>query len=166
MSIFDSIGQASATGGGNYLRPGKYVLRLKRADLKQGFKGESFVTEWLVKSAEALANENDESPNTVGSTVSMVSNFKNRMAVGNVKAMILGMLGEKESQTKPEDVAQTAQQMVSAQQPLRGMDVRVETYQKRAKESNKLLTLPNWYYIDEQDLKAQRKELDEFENRG
>jgi len=163
MNVFEQIGNSSATGGGNYLRMGRYRLRLSQAQAKKGFKGESIITEWRVLTAEKTS-PGDE-PNAPGATVSVVFNFQNSMAAGNAKAMLLGLLGFDESAVKPGDIAKLAQELVSPNQPLRGMDVDVETYQKTASKSGKLLTLPNWKHVTQtkEDITKQRAELDKGE---
>ena len=173
MSMFGKIAGASASGGGNHLRDGNYVLLVENVMLEKKFGGETFIAEMRVMQATPNGELDDKGnaivPNKVGSTASLVCNLtKHESAAGNAKAFVLGVLaalGYTEEQITEQLMVEVCDKKV---QPLRGMGVECRTYRKvnqgRVNEANKgkPLTLPRWYPIaqDKPSIKAQRAYLD------
>lgn len=171
--MFKKIAGASATGGGNNIRDGKYVMMVEQVIAKENYKKEDlYIVELRVVSAEATGDLDDKGqpvkPNPVGSTASLICNltqFDN--AAGNAKAFVLGALGGL-GYTEEQITEEVMHQTSLPQQPLRGMAVQCETYRgvnrgrRTPANQGKPLTLLKWRSIEQtpDQIKAQREYLD------
>jgi hypothetical protein len=162
--ILDEIVGAAASGAGNYVRDGAYLHTIKKFYVKKGHKGTSVILEMTVD--EARKTEPDTEPNPVGSSVSIVNNLtKQDSASGNVKAIVLAVLGFEESQVDPVALKKATGEALGPNQPFRGVRVRNNTvrryYDERGKEVPK--TFSNLEHVPGQTpemITARRAELD------
>ncbi len=162
-SAIDKIIAADPSGGGgNYFKDGHYPrLRVEKLSMKTGHNGESFIAEFRIIDAP-VAVEPGVEPSKQGSTASAVWNFKHISAPGNIKALMLAVVGSLGIKEFNADVLRKA---TSDAQPFRGVDVEDCTYRKEIKSgpnAGKPITLHRWSPIEQtlEQLKAQRAELD------
>lgn len=168
QDIFSQIANASATKGGNNLKDGKYRLVLERMLVHNGHKGTSVIPEFRVKTSEQT--EKDVEPSPVGSTVSCVWNLtQHENAKGNVKALILAMLGLDEAATPVAQVQQLTEKACSPEQILRGFEVdattirRINQGKKNPANRGQVMTLPMWQHVPgqtQESVAKNRAELD------
>ena len=167
--FFAKIAAAQASGGGNYIKDGVYGLTVTALKEIRGHNGYSIVAEFHVD-ASAPNGERDASgalvePNPVGSSVSVVSNFKHESSAGNVKALAIALLtplGYTEAQIDAAAIAT----LVSDKNPARGIRVNDTTYRKsiqKGPNAGKPITLNRWEPVAQtpDEIAARRKELDE-----
>lgn len=183
MGLFDrymdKVAQASATGGGNPIKDGKYLFMIEKIIPKTNHKDEFiYIAELRVLEAqssgelEVLSNGKPDpngrpvQPNAVGTTASFVCNFKHDSAAGNVKSFVLGALGGLgyiEDQITREVLAQT----YDDKQPLTGIKVRCSTYRSvnrgRSNPANagNILVLNRWESVPQTkaEVAKQRAQL-------
>lgn len=184
-SIFDTLGKAQSTQGGNYIRDGRGTLVVTKFEIDQKEKGQMAIVEFLVEESHkvAVASAKDGSkldiePNQVGSSCSTViplNDPKIKSGPGNLKALVLALIGETESSITPSAYGkalaeladkdyETAQPLPAdkCKQPGRGMAIGFETYRKMNKAGDKELVLVKWSTIKQTgaDIAARRAKLD------
>ena len=110
VSLFDRIKSAQASVDSNYLRPGRYLVRIDRVIEKEGRKGAQFICEATVAhvykdknevSVPPSEGETDQGPNKPGEQFGYVVAFYGNgadSAPGNVKRFILNLLDMDESE--------------------------------------------------------------------
>src|SRR5881398_1708922 len=92
-ALAKKIADASPTGGGNIIVDGDYVLLIKELLLKDGFKGNSFISKFDV----VIAQEKRPGvvPNQPGTDCYQALNLdSNKMAPGNMKQFFNALWGE------------------------------------------------------------------------
>src|SRR3990167_1479710 len=97
-------GSKTISGGGSFFEDGRYLLEVKKLVLQKGYKGESFVAEFVVK--ESHQKEDGVHPAPVGaerSCVFMLSGGSgakgaSEMAKHNVKSLALALAKTTEAQ--------------------------------------------------------------------
>lgn len=181
-AIFNKIASASASGGGNYMRDGKYLVAVWGLELASKFSGPTHIAELEVLEAEASgekdAKGNPVEPNAVGTRMSWVQLLdKHISAAGNVKAFYLALDGCTESEMPMERLAGeydasgncTKQGILDIAtgkaQPFRGMKIRIETYRKDTKDKSKTLVLPRWSFVSQtpEEVESMRHMLESAE---
>lgn len=143
---------ARASGGGNYLRDGKYKLAVEKAFVKNDDKGGwTFIAELRVLEAgpagyEALDDKGKPIvPNKVGSTASFVQQSKFDSAPGNVKAFALGCLQNLGYTEESLTEAKLDSLVEQPKNSMFGLVVEMETFRKPKKSKpTEILTLPKW----------------------
>lgn len=160
MDAFDTIGSATPSRGGNYLRDGIYKFAVEKMLMHRGNDGPTFVAELRV--LESAPAEGGVEPNAVGTTVSyaqILQKFKS--APGNARSMVIGVAGGLGYAEHEVDSA-FIKSVCGEDQPLRGATVKVSTYRKPTRDGSKTLTLPNWQSVsqEESDIVKMRAFLD------
>lgn len=161
MNFNKMISGATPSQGGNYLRDGIYSLLVEKVVQHQGNDGPTFVAELRV--TESKKTEQDVEPNPVGTTVSYAQVLmKFKSAPGNAKAFLLGVLGGL-GYAESDLTDQLVDEVVGDGQPLRGAQVKCSTYRKMTRDGSKMLTLPKWQSVaqDEAAIKRGREFLDQ-----
>lgn len=160
QNVFKKIADASATGGGNNIRDGRYTFLIEKCHIQEGHTGTCAIVEFRVMESNASGAADEQGkqivPNPVGSTCSMVCNLtKHESAAGNVKAFMiaaLGGLGYTAEQAGDDSVIAEA---FSEENPLRGVKVIDETYRginkgrANAANAGKPLTLNKWKAVEQ-----------------
>jgi hypothetical protein len=158
-ALFDLIGSAKSTAGGNYIRDGKGRLIVDRIALENKTGGAFFIAEFVVESSEKvpvtslLTNTKLEiepnGPGTSCSVVTPINNPKIKSGPGNAKAFVLSLLGYTEDQVSTEQFREVMGQIIGKEQPARGMAVDYETYRKLTRgEPVRELVLTRWTSVD------------------
>lgn len=169
MSYFKQIGTANASGGGTYIRDGRYKFMVEKVHLNEGYSGACFIAELRVLEAEATGEVDEKGapvqPNKVGSSCSLVCNLKkHESAAGNAKAFAIGVLGG--LGYAPEAVGeQILAAICGPNNPLRGAILKDQTFRKPIRtgaNAGKPITLHKWESIaqTEADIKNGRAWLD------
>lgn len=166
--FYSQIAAASASGGGTYIADGVYKLMVEKMFEKRsthaGGSGLSFITEFRVIESAPHPDYPDVKPNAVGTTCSVVCSVqKHASAMGNVKAILLGLLGAfgyTEDMIGPEQI-----QSAFNSDELKGILVENTTYRKAIKtgvNAGKPITLNKWTSIEqtEEDVARQRADLE------
>ena len=106
--IANEIAGATVFQSGEYFRDGKYMLLVNSLKLKEGNEGTSFIAEFFVE--ECAPKEPGITPNSVGSRVSTVMNItkQKQMALGNIKALALELVGLTEAELDAQQDAENA----------------------------------------------------------
>lgn len=172
-TLFQTIGNAKATQGGENIRDGKGLLIINKLELGPKTNGEFFISEFVVLESQKVPVTSlvtglplDVEPNPPGSSCSIripVNNPEVKSGPGNVKAYVLALLGYTEAEVDATPgsfgtaLAQlvdkdplTGQDLPAAQckQPARGMVIAFETYRKlKKKKSNEEMTLIRWTHV-------------------
>lgn len=172
-SALSKIEKATATGGGNNIRDGRYLYFIEKVVYNEkGHNGAAYIVEFRVVESESNGDVDEKGvptiPNPVGSSCSMVCLLdKHESAGGNAKACVLGALtplGYVESQiTEP-----LLLDLASPQNPLRGIAIRNETRRgwnkgrTTAANAGKPLTLNSWKPVAQtaENIMTQRAWLD------
>ena len=161
--IAKKVAEASATGGGNYLKHGKGVAVVKEVLYKEDLdSGRGFIVELIMDSVEPYMGA-DGKPlpcNAPGSIVSFVQLFDKypKSALGNTKAFIEALYGES---LDSDAFVDRMEKMTSDKNPARGIKIKFSTYEKMTKTSKALLTLPKWEHVEQtaEEVKATRERL-------
>lgn len=167
-SLMARIAKAKTFAGGNIIKDGKYTFTVLRLFINNGHKGNCFIAEMRVDSAEQVNPK--VVPNPVGSTASYVLNLdKNESAPGNCKAYVLALLGAKEEEVSTDELAATIEELVDEKtNPARGMRIKDETFSKiiqKGANAGKDFTGHRWEYVPQtaEQIAKQRAELDAAE---
>lgn len=137
MDVMDQIVGATldttATGGGNQLNYGNYVVFLDKVIVKQGNEGPLFIPEFYVDTAEDVAVDGvTQKATTPGSIVGYSCKMNQKEAASNARGFVLAVLGlpetGKDDPNLKNQINQAMRRMVMADQPLRGMAFRVTTW--------------------------------------
>jgi hypothetical protein len=159
QDILDKIANASATKGGNDFRKGSYRLIVDRITLEKDRKGVSMVVpQFRVKTATKM--EQDVEPNPVGSSVRCVWRLDKDASPGNIKELVLALVGADEATTPAEAVKAATAQMLSPEQPLRGFEidcttiVRINKGRDNPANAGKEMVLPGWQHVPGQTAES------------
>lgn len=170
--LLNKIATASASGGGNNILPGYYILEIHKLIIDpEKFSGTCFIVEHkVVKAAPAMEGVD---PNQPGSMCSYVVNLsRNPMAMGNCKQYILALCGINESQMfddygrplsgpdKNKEIADTIAHATSTEQPCMGMLIGDNTFQKIIKtgpNKDQPLTAHSWYNIPQTEQQVMQR---------
>jgi hypothetical protein len=168
--LLTQISKANVSGGGNYFRDGRYLCMLKSMEVKQLFKtGLTFIADLIVLEAAPITE--GETPNAVGSTVSFFQGYldstnkmQKDMSSGHIKDFVLRLCDEPDFPAEDikanEAFTENLDNALGKDNPLRGTRVRVETFRKRTKDGSKVLTLPKFISVPDQDGDACRAAYD------
>lgn len=150
-SYLQKIAGAKATNKGNIIREGRYSFAVKTLKLLNGFNGTSFVAEFVVLTAEGVNPQ--VTPNQVGTVASAVYNLdKHASAAGNVKALMLALLGLEEGKVTEDYLMQYLAAVTADGQPLTGKLVNAETFVttiRSGANAGKPFTGVNWRHVPE-----------------
>ncbi len=130
-SNLSKIATSSASGGGTLIRDGKYLFMLSKVIGEKKYKGETFIAEFVVMRSEAV--EEGVTPNAPGTLCSYVVNLdRNESAAGNVKSLVLALLGidEGSKEVTIEAFSATVNNLCDSTQPGRGMLLADSTFRK------------------------------------
>lgn len=159
FDVFDKLGEARASGGGAYFKPGNYVIKVLGVKLVDTFAGhQSFVVE-----GEVLESANSElQPGYLGAQVVAIKNAILQTAMGNIKNFCAAALGIEnadsyvpDGQVSPTQYwKQAATYFCADEQPLRGkvlklFCVEVPTREKHPDGSPKMFTKHIWSPAEE-----------------
>lgn len=166
MSVWDTIGKANATQGGTPFAPGTRgictVLALREKTSSEG-KGEILILEAAIETSEKKSDkyltnvsENKQAdvlmqkPGTEVSSVYMLTQHK--AAPGAAKAMLLAVVGEKESSLTPE-AWQTIVELAKHDNGalLKGTKVGFDVYTKETKVRKTTIHPVKFTHIEQTD---------------
>ena len=164
-SAWDIIGKANATQRGTPFAPGTQgeatvvalrqfssnnnegeILVLEAEVVKSEAKGEEYATDLVNnKTAKTIVQK----PGTKVSSVFMLS--KHKAAPGAAKAMLLELVGEKESEISPEDFSKIVElAKVDDGAALKGIKFGYDTYAHKTKDG-KTISLVRYSHIEQTD---------------
>lgn len=157
VDVRNRIAKAKASGGGNNIRHGEYVLMLIKSSYDRMHSGQCHINEFVVMDAKKISvmegeKTLDVTPNSVGSQCSVVINYDGKgklSADANSKAIVLGLFGLKEDDVSDELVSDTLGDLTHDKQPARGMLIKCLTYPKevRSRPGNYITGL-KWECVD------------------
>jgi hypothetical protein len=147
----DGFENASPSGGGNYIRPGSYLVMCKQCEVKKGYRGISFIGSNTV--VKVIRDDGESNPE--GAEANVVENLtKNKsVAQANMKAYLLALCEGKYQKKinhktiKPEFIPKCC----APEQPLRGVYAFVEAVQKK-REGKSDVTIKNWRMATNEEL--------------
>jgi hypothetical protein len=137
MDVMDQIVGATldttATGGGNQLNHGKYVVFLDKVIAKAGNEGPVFIPEFYVSQAEDVSvNGAMQKATAPGTTAGYPCKMNQKEAASNARAFVLAVLGlpetGKDDPNLKAQINNAMRRMVQPDQPLRGMAFQVTTW--------------------------------------
>ena len=128
MSIFDKIGDASVSQGGNWIRPGKYTARVDGVKLVKKHTGEEFVA--IEMNILTVIDNDDGKGHTVDEDITHLLKVQNPSFLGNFKQFASEALGCEADEL---DKA-AADKITSDEQPLAGIDIGFRARQKPTKK--------------------------------
>ncbi len=118
-SMFDDIGSAAATFAANYESPGRYYEFINAVKEIETRKGEAALV--LEKKVIIVLDDDDGKGHRAGEEVSHMMMQKHDSFLGNVKAMLIGIMGLEDPDEIPDaEWMETCQEMVGEEQPLAG----------------------------------------------
>jgi hypothetical protein len=118
MSLFQGVENAKAQVGGNYIKPGDIIARINRVHQDSSRKNGDFVA------IEMTVYHSFEGPHTPGEEVTHMLMHKFDSFLSNWKSAIMGIT----SCSEAEVTADQSEKLVSEEQPLSGMVVRVKAF--------------------------------------
>ena len=138
MGIFDAISEAQVYGGGRYITPGKYELKVKELKTFESTKAPGrhyFAAEFEV--VETTAEDYVE-----GDVVTWLVNMDNKQtSANNLLAFALALSPE----NKPEDISpQVMEDLVAPEQPACGILMKADAFLIKTRAGNDF-TKVNWY---------------------
>ena len=90
--IVAKVAAADATGKGQYIAAGDYLLKIKKAQIKEGFSGTNYICEFEV--LESKKTEAGTDPNLPGATVAFIKSLSDpkrvQMSMNDIKGLIQG----------------------------------------------------------------------------
>lgn len=144
-SLFEKFARAKATVDSNYLRQGRYIVRIDRCVEKENRKGGmNFICEFTIAhvyadkneiSIAAQKNEPEQGPNKVGEQCGYIIAFHGNgadTAPGNLKRFVLNLLEMDEAEfdsndpAKMEDLKTAYDQIIGVGQALAGQFAEVD----------------------------------------
>ena len=151
--IAAQVKAAKTTGGGNFIKPGKGVLIVREIKLQDGFKGRSFIAEFLVESS--TATEAGKEPNAPGSSVSKIEKLTGKpdhvqSALGRVKAFLIACTGQLEADLTEDEMGTAFDEALDHPESVVGTRVGYETFQVVTKETKTEITAVKWIPIPNQ----------------
>jgi len=157
--LLKSIAEATASGGGNYIRDSRGRAVVKRTALESGFNGDRFVVELIIISSApisviALTDQNGQTkgaklniePHAVGDQVSevyMLGDPKQDPGFGKTKAFILALLNLNPLEVSAGDIAETMDDM-DKNNGARGMTIDYSTRRIVTKGNGKEITVTDF----------------------
>lgn len=169
MGYFGTIAGANASGGGTWIRDGRYKFMVEKVHLNEGHSGPCFIAELRVMEADPTGEVDEQGkpvvPNKAGSSCSLVCNLKkHESAAGNAKAFAIGVLGGL-GYTPEQITEQVLTAICGPNNPLRGAVVSDQTYRKPIRtgaNAGKPITLHKWesQTQTQESIKAGRAYLD------
>lgn len=161
-SLFEKFSKAQATVDSNYLRPGRYLVRIDRCMEKDGRKGTNFICEFTIAhvfrdkneiTVAPAGGEVDQGPNKVGEQCGYIIAFHGNgadTAPGNLKRFVLNLLEMDESevdQNNPEkmaDLKAAYDKIIGAEQAFAGQFAEVDARTIIGQKSQKPWTKISW----------------------
>lgn len=151
--IAAQVKAAKTTGGGNFFKPGKGTLIVREIKLQDGFKGRSFIAEFLVEAS--TATEAGKEPNAPGSSVSKIEKLTGsqddvQSALGRVKAFLIACTGQLESALTVEEMDVAFDEALDHPESVVGTRIGYETFQVITKKTKTEITAVKWIPIPNQ----------------
>ncbi len=140
MGLFDEIGDAKSSGGGNYILEGMYPLvyiNAVKTIKSQENNADLFIAELDIIESKVEGRDS-------GGTMSWVVNFAHQPALGNIKAFIAAAMNRKEE----EITAKIADAVVTSDNPLHGQLLRCEATEIMTKKNKQPFTKCMWAAVD------------------
>jgi hypothetical protein len=154
MGVFSGMSGASSTQGGNYLRPGNYVVQIQCCKLQQSQANTSrsfFVAE--LKVVESAQVDEVIKPNAKDEDTSWLMEVPGKypeLSLGNIKALLkaaYSSLAESQGEEGPEDNEideEMTEYAVGEDNPLAGVFVVAKAFHKQKKNSDGVFTRVQW----------------------
>lgn len=150
--LFAQIAAAESFSKNPWLVAGMYKLEVSACFFKKGRKGNYVIAEFKVM--ESTATDPKFVPNAVGTSVSVVEDLSKDNAMGNIKAMLQGIVGCNKDELTPEVVQaalaengaidpDTKQPIVN---PIVGTKVKLEAYMTTTKKGSPF-TAKTWSHV-------------------
>jgi hypothetical protein len=148
--IAADVKAAKTAGGGNYIKPGKGVLIVREIKLQKGFKGKSFIAEFLVESSQATdAGKEPNSPGSSCSKIEMLTGKQEHVdsALGRIKALLIACSGFAEAALTADEMNAAFDEALDHPESVIGTRVGYETYQVVTRDTQKEITAVKWIPI-------------------
>lgn len=172
--FFETIANSEPTGGGNFLRDGKYLLAVQNIIAKRGNDGRMIIFEFQVLQAEPVVIAHPKRqpgmsvPNPPGFTASKTEKLdKHKSAPGNCYAIVLALLGKKKEELSKEQLIEILTKLCDPRQPARGMLIADETYEGSVQSgptAGNPITKHKWMHVPGQqpaDIQKRRAVIDQ-----
>ncbi len=150
----DDFTKMDASGAGQYIEPGTYLFKILSCELKQGFKGTTFIgTNEVVQVTQS--NEQGIVPGSQRNLVEVLTGKNGKMAQANMKGFLLAaceslyQVALDKTKINPAFVARVLQ----PDQPLKGVYVTCHALHKPT-QAGKLYTAKNWKMITNAELSS------------
>jgi hypothetical protein len=142
MGSFSGLGKAKSTQGGNYIKPGNYLLQIKAVKEQKSEFGNRkfFIAE--VRVVESKKTDPEIEPNGVDTEPSWLVELPGKypeLALGNIKNFLLAAYGsqaEAEGEDAPgeDDIDEAAAEAaVDEDNPLEGTYIAAQAFQKKTR---------------------------------
>lgn len=145
--IFDEVGSAQASAGGNYIKPGRGRLAVLKIGVENKRRGPCLIAEFKV--VTSTQTDPARPPNPVGTTCSQVIPLKDPnlpSGPGNAKALVLALAGKTEAEMPADQYAKLMRQVCGAENPARGRLIDYETRDAVSRKGTPLV-LVNWTHV-------------------
>ncbi len=162
MGMFDEIGKASATFNANYERPGKYIEWIKAVKtVVTRQNGDGIVLE---KRVAVVLDDNSGQGHKPGEEVSHMLLSKYDSFLGNVKAMVIGIMGlDDPDSISDAEWVETCEEMVDEKKaPLAGLFVEVHNRNIVTRNENDFTVVS---YIQEVHPEEVRELMGDYANK-
>src|SRR5258707_15854075 len=155
QAALEAIAKADATKSGNFLRANAiYRLKVEKVVAFKGYKGLQFIAECRVlemtPTGQPSVNPKTKQPmpqNAVGTLGNFHVNLDNDAGPGNVKAFLMALLNEPEEEISIGALTE----LCSDKQPLKGLEIWDETFEKPLQNSPGNFTHHRWEHIPGQN---------------
>lgn len=148
---FSGIGSAQVGKGGNFFKPGTYLVQIKSCLFKVSRKRDDL---YIIEATICKALASGEGSNMENSSASQVLNLtKHDAAMGNVKGFLCALLNCKEEDLSDAEWEAAAELSCSDEQPFAGNYALVEVREVKTKAGGDF-TLHQWQHCPEADALA------------
>ncbi len=146
--LLDKIAGARASGMSNIIRDGVYLFTVGKVILENKSSGNMFIAELFVDESKDVPDTWEKNgkacwqcegatlvkANPVGSTPGYAVNLDtSKSAAGNAKSFVLTLCGADENETSADDFSATLADLITKENPGRGMQIRAQTSRKAIK---------------------------------
>ena len=126
MGLYDNVGDAQTSSGGQYFKPGQYRMQVQSVSEVTSRKGVPF---FVVESTVLRTNCSEYKP---GATISWLVNMTSDWALSNVKEFAQAVAGDMRAQVSGSDI----EDMLKPEQPAAGMEVDVDAIVRTSRAGN------------------------------
>ena len=155
LNATGDFSKLTPSGAGQYIQPGDYLFEISSIEIKNGYKGTSFIGNNTIK----LIVQTDEEGLTPGATRNIVENLtgpNKGIALANMKAYLLAGCESLFQRKIPNEGVNPkfVARLLSADQPLKGVFVWCNAFTKPKQNGKGNVTVKNWKMATNEELAA------------